>query len=247
MMIIDGIPFVIDVGMFDGSDSEYYARRGFQVVAIEANPQLCEAARQRFSAAGLDVDVRNVAIAGEGLDEVDFFLTPANLAWSSLNRGLGSRLGDPTRITVRANTLSRELADLDGQIHMIKIDIEGFDKIALKQLSSLTQLPAYCSVENGSLEMLNTMRSLGYERFKLSNQLYNSMRQVPAVSRHGQFVDWVFSPHSSGPFGEDLEGAWRSHEDMARVIEAIEAARLSIGHDNLFAEVVGWFDLHAKV
>ena len=33
---------VYDIGMNDGTDSAYYLRRGYSVVAVEANPILAE-------------------------------------------------------------------------------------------------------------------------------------------------------------------------------------------------------------
>ena len=40
---------VFDVGMFDGSDTKYYAELGFRVIAVEANPTLAERARKRLA------------------------------------------------------------------------------------------------------------------------------------------------------------------------------------------------------
>ncbi len=41
-------PIAYDVGMNNGDDSEYYLKKGYRVVAIEANPFLCEQATRRF-------------------------------------------------------------------------------------------------------------------------------------------------------------------------------------------------------
>ena len=40
---------IMDVGMCGGSDTDYYLRKGYHVVAIDADPSLCEHARTRFS------------------------------------------------------------------------------------------------------------------------------------------------------------------------------------------------------
>src|SRR6476660_4069428 len=39
---------IFDVGMNNGDDSAYYLSKGYQVVAVEANPILVERARARF-------------------------------------------------------------------------------------------------------------------------------------------------------------------------------------------------------
>jgi len=43
-----GIHIIFDVGMNNGDDSAHYLSKGYQVVAIEANPILVERARARF-------------------------------------------------------------------------------------------------------------------------------------------------------------------------------------------------------
>jgi hypothetical protein len=39
---------IYDVGMNNGDDTAYYLRRGFRVVAIEADPRLAKSAAERF-------------------------------------------------------------------------------------------------------------------------------------------------------------------------------------------------------
>jgi hypothetical protein len=40
---------IYDVGLFDGADTAYYLFRGFNVVAIDANPVMVDKARSRFA------------------------------------------------------------------------------------------------------------------------------------------------------------------------------------------------------
>ena len=42
-------PLIYDFGMHNADDTEIYLRKGFRVVAIEADPSLCEQARKRLS------------------------------------------------------------------------------------------------------------------------------------------------------------------------------------------------------
>ena len=39
---------VYDVGLHKGEDTEYYLKKGFRVIAIEANPQLISECKARF-------------------------------------------------------------------------------------------------------------------------------------------------------------------------------------------------------
>jgi hypothetical protein len=48
----ESVPGLIyDLGMNNGDDTDYYLKRGFEVVAVEANPALCQVARDRFAEA----------------------------------------------------------------------------------------------------------------------------------------------------------------------------------------------------
>src|SRR5262245_43578507 len=40
---------IYDVGMEDGTDTGFYLKKGFRVVAVEADPELASRARERFS------------------------------------------------------------------------------------------------------------------------------------------------------------------------------------------------------
>ena len=44
------VKLIYDVGMHKGEDTEFYLRRGFRVVGVEANPYLVEELRSKFSA-----------------------------------------------------------------------------------------------------------------------------------------------------------------------------------------------------
>ena len=40
---------VADIGMHDGEDTNFYLKKGYRVVGVEANPELVAANRKRFS------------------------------------------------------------------------------------------------------------------------------------------------------------------------------------------------------
>ena len=42
---------IYDLGMNNGDDTDFYLKRGFEVVAVEANPALCQQAEERFAEA----------------------------------------------------------------------------------------------------------------------------------------------------------------------------------------------------
>ena len=65
---------IYDVGMHNGDDTAYYLQKGCKVVAIEADPALCEQARRRFAERlGDGLEILNIGIAKEP-GELDFFV-----------------------------------------------------------------------------------------------------------------------------------------------------------------------------
>ena len=46
---MSGKKLIMDVGMYDGSDTAYYLKQGYRVVAIDANPDMIDAAKSRFN------------------------------------------------------------------------------------------------------------------------------------------------------------------------------------------------------
>jgi hypothetical protein len=184
-------------------------------------------------------------VAGEA-DTVPFYVNAFNTAWSSARPDLGNRRGAAREIAVPAIRLDRALAPFAGRIHFVKIDIEGHDPIALEQVLALPAPPPFLSVENGSVPMLESLRAAGYGRFKFSNQRDVPLQTVPPGSPHGRIVDVAFSRGASGVFGEDLTGRWLSADEAIAVQTALAEAR-RLAPANLFAEAVGWFDLHAAL
>lgn len=235
---------IIDVGMHDGKDAHYYASRGYHVIAFEANPQLCNDVVEKLTKTPQSIEVRNRAISdSEG--DLTFYINRFNSTWSSLKEDLGSRRSGSDAIKVKACRLDVELSAIASQIHFVKIDIEGYDAVAVNQLMRLPSKPTYISVENGSIEMLNRLSANGYDGFKLSNQKYVPFQKIPKGSIHGKVVDRVFEKGASGLWGEDLDGRWFNADEMKTVISALAAAR-GMASGNLFAESIGWFDMHAR-
>jgi len=236
--------YIIDVGMHRGADSEYYAKRGFKVIAFEANPDLARDARAKFEQLDYSIEVRNMAISPSGKGKGAFFVNDKRDQFSSLNKAICSRGGEARAIDVETCDLGEELEYIKNKIHMIKIDIEGGDFIALSQLYNAGIAPRYISVENGGEKFVKLMMEMGYNRFKYANQRFNSKQWIPRDSVHGNVIKHFFPAHSSGPFGEDVSGRWLSPEEAITVGNALDGAR-KIAKNPLFAESIGWFDLHA--
>lgn len=237
--------FIIDVGMNDGKDAEYYSKRGFRVIAYEANPALADEGGQRLRELGYDVEVRNKAISDQQ-GELNFYVNHFNHRWSSLDPKLGKRRKGADEIRVMSCDLRTELHEICERIHYVKIDIEGFDYIALQQVLELPHLPPYISVENGRVEMVEALVRAGFTRFKYSNQKYVPTQRIPNNSSHGHKCNHEFIYSSSGLFGEDISGRWFTAEETVQVSKCLMYGR-SNAPDNLWAACVGHFDLHAAL
>ena len=227
---------IFDLGMNNGDDTAYYLSRGFGVVALEANPSLCERATRRFQAA-IDegrLKIVNAAI-WDNSGETTFYINLDNDHWSSLDIAWAGR--DASRykeISVPCVTLS-SLFDQCGVPHYLKIDVEGVDHTVLDQLRGRSLLPLYVSVEDCrfGFQYMETLASCGYDAFKLLDQSTVSQMTESVTGR-------VFPAGSSGPFGGDLPGEWLTHEDMVRFYSTSVRNR----QGDRLAPRSQWWDIH---
>ena len=208
----------------------------FNVVALDANPAVCESASRRFhpEIAEGRVTIINAAI-WEKAGETTFFVNLDNDHWSSLDIGWAGR--DASRckdIKVRCVTLS----DLFGEFgvpHYLKIDVEGVDHIVLEQLRGRDLLPLYVSVEDCrfGFQYMETLSSCGYDGFKLLDQSTVGQMMDPSTGH-------VFPAGSSGPFGDEMPGEWLSHKAM----EALYSTSVRDRQGHRLAPRTQWWDIH---
>src|SRR5690348_12509054 len=97
---------IIDAGMNNGDDAEFYLAKGFRVVAVEANPSLVARAKERFASqiAAQRLSVYGVAISDHD-GTVEFFEDTEDDGRSSLSQeyavqNVTSRGGQWRRIEV---------------------------------------------------------------------------------------------------------------------------------------------------
>jgi hypothetical protein len=174
---------------------------------------------------------------------------------------LGTEIVETTVDAITPDALFRE----HGMPYYLKIDIEGRDMLVVNAIAQFAVRPPYLSVETeaASFEKVRAefaaLRRLGYNSFKLSAQHNVHRQQIPPRSPHGRVIEWVFQEGSSGPFGEDLGGAWMSEPDALaaykpiQVIYDVERAVRSGLLQGSFNEFLarfgyesGWYDTHAR-
>jgi FkbM family methyltransferase len=181
---------VFDIGMHNGDDTAYYLARGYRVVAVEANPGMCETARERFAAAiGTgQLSIRNIAIA-ETQGEMDFWIS-SDASLSSFNAEHATK-NDAQATHIKVETMPfRQLMEQYGTPFFVKIDIEGSDSLCLRDLEATASRPAYLSFEAGdglTNAHIKLLESLGYRSFKCVRQ--NDLREITPrnVIHQGEF------------------------------------------------------------
>lgn len=266
---------IFDVGMHSGEDTGFYLRKGFQVVAVEANPVLSARAEQRFREAVLSGRLTIVpkAVARQP-GSVTLWVNTANDEWSSLSQDYvkrNDRVGAGSTAHQVPAIRFAELLQTYGIPYYLKIDIEGMDHLCLESLHEFSCRPRFVSVETSgtndfeyTFSLLASLYTLGYRKFKLINQYLHHRTRLPNPPLEGQYIEHRFPrTSSSGPFGEETPGSW---ETIGPIIEKYRRvlglqARYTVQSDNfrprlsqlyyrlhrlLRKEPVGWYDIHAK-
>ncbi len=226
---------IYDLGANNGDDIPYYLLRSERVVAVEANPALCELIRTRFGAeieAGrLTVENCVVAAEGGGGAFVDFHIHRANHVLSQLT--LPAAAAEFDKVTLPARTVA-EIIRRHGDPYYVKIDIEHYDAEILRALFQAGIFPPFVSAEAHSVEVFALLVAQGrYNAFKLvDGYSVSSMYadRVFAAEKGGDPIRYSFPFHSAGPFGNDVDGEWQTADDFLRV---------------LALEGLGWKDIHA--
>ena len=251
---------VYDVGFHNGDDSAYYLHCGYQVVAVEANPLLVEAGRQRFDA---QIKSGQLKLLHCGISDqpgiADFWVHEAHSEWSSFMREFGCRDGGPCHAVPVECVPFRHILDAHGVPFYLKVDIEGHDEQCIENLDP-EDLPEYVSVEFGPLEHIDRLAALGYDAFKIVNQKNHNdpVTQSRSFDRVDQRLkrqlrkllvkrkpvgaqsdgSWIFPHGSSGPIGEEIAGSWLERDEAHSLMHSHHTGQRRLQR--------GWFDLHAK-
>jgi FkbM family methyltransferase len=222
-----------DIGMHNGDDTAYYVAKGFRVVSVEANPQFIAEAEARFRneiAAG-QVVLEHLGIA-QGSGEANFYINPHHTVKSTLRQPKGTKW---QQVRVPTSSLS-ELVARHGAPDFMKIDIEHYDLIALDDLREHRIIPKYISSEAHSFEVLITLYTMGYRRFRLVN--CNAIDGSQSIRRlDGGEAEFFFRKHSSGPYGNDVTVQdWIDVEALCQLWGRREEILGS-----------GWYDVHGAL
>ena len=227
---------IFDLGAHKGEDSDFYLRKGFRVVAVDASDELCEKNLQRFkeNSDSNEFKMLNYAVTDKDNEIVTFYQNTNNTIWGTIfdswdarNKRMGSTSTKKNVNTIRLDTLLKSELQSDETVEYIKIDIEGADVIALKSLLNCKQKPRFVSIESEKVfwdklvEEFSVFQQLGFTKFKIIDQTRVSKQKCPNPSREGKYIDYKFEVGSSGLFGDDLPGEWLSAEDAMAAYKKI--------------------------
>lgn len=224
---------IIDLGAHNGADLGYYLKKARRVVAVEANPWLCDQIRQDYEKqireGRLFVEEKAV-VADKDSEAIEFWLSPED-AQSSLVKPRGASRG--ARVLSVATISLEQLFAKYGIPQYLKIDLEHYDSEILRALGAAATIPPALSVEAQKLGILDSVQKLGtYSSFKLVRGKSISRRYQNFRFLGSDDSSWNFSfPwHSAGPLGEDLPGAWFDYRDTRKILKMVGP---------------GWVDVHA--
>ena len=232
---------IYDLGSHNGQDSEFYLKKGFTVVAVEANPTLCDDLKRRFSreiAEGRYVLIEKAV--GERFGKVTFFLNTERSIWGTTEynprykeRSSAKVSPNWTEIVVPSIPFSW-LTDQFGVPYYLKIDIEGADVLCLEDLMKEEDRPNFISIERqpflaDQLKELALLKALGYTRFKIVDQKAVMHQQPPWPAREGMYVEHQFEFDATGLFGEELPGPWLSYGEAIARNAAIQVQSKGFG------------------
>ncbi|MEQ9259843.1 MAG: FkbM family methyltransferase [Roseovarius sp.] len=262
---------VIDAGMHRGEDTEFYLKKGFRVVGVEANPKLCElvAKQQKDRLSSGELQIVNAAVV-ETSGPTTFYINDQVSDWGTTNKSWVERnqkMGTTSReVTVQGMRFG-EILDTYGTPYFLKIDIEGNDTLCLEGLRGRKTVPKYISIESGKtnwaelVHEFDLFRELGYSRFKIVNQVPIDKQVCPNPPKEGKQVKHDFKFGSSGLFGEEAPGRWLTRTEALLKYRWIFVKYAAVGNYGLIPNLhkrykpgtlmkklahPGWYDTHAR-
>ncbi len=268
---------IYDVGMNRGEDTDFYLKRGFNVVGVEANPALVDELHERFAK---EVTSGRLHIVGKAINSrsgrARFAVNRVHSNFGTLQDEFVSRnnaIGCESDFIEVECIMFEEVLREYGIPYYMKIDIEGCEMLCLEALRGFGNHPTYISLEScvatpgcgirDTIAELRVLRELGYSRFKYVDQarIAGSVRHL---SLEGEPITHTFPRISSGPFGAETPGSWNSARSTAIRGIALRLVDDLCGHSGrlygsrgvwrlrrlrhrLTGHLEHWYDLHAAL
>lgn len=246
---------IFDIGLHTGEDTAYYLKNGYKVVAVEANPVLAKQCSQQFASylSSGQLIILNVGIAEEDGVILPFYVSKYLSSWSSFDKKIATKNNTECYMIEVPCTRQKKIFEEYGIPYYLKVDIEGYDYLSIKDIPATGDKPKYVSFECSNIEWLDILKDKGYTKFKLINQLSHSdmslakernplyifyLRVLYAVKRKFTFLPFKYPDGSSGTFGENLTGKWDSYDEIKKKCNTFYRSNNPVNP-------ISWFDFHA--
>jgi FkbM family methyltransferase len=224
---------IYDFGSNNGDNIPYYLKKSDVVVAVEANPILCQEIRNRFKR-----EITNkklflescVLTTSANYEEVYFYIHKNCHTLSQFPQPK-----DPEnfeKILLPSKSVLQIISEY-GAPYYIKIDIENYDDAILRTLFENDIRPPFISAESHSIKTFALLAGIGnYDAFKLVQGWTVPIKfKNHKIAIENDFEIYSFPPHSGGPFGDDIPGVWMTANSFFQF---------------LAYEKLGWKDVHAS-
>jgi FkbM family methyltransferase len=220
---------IYDVGLNLGQDTDFYLKKGFRVIAFEADPDSVQFCRNRFADAIKD---GKLIIVEGAISEIPTSLTqPAQVKfYRNVNHSLWGSTSDEWAYRNEVMGTANETMAVDainfaeclekyGIPFYLKADIVGSEKICLKALLQFENKPDYLSIRSEKvifsklLEEFELLGQLGYGNFKAIQQ---DVTNSQTVINNGSAKTYTFQEGASGVFGEETAGNWKTYDAIVK-------------------------------
>jgi FkbM family methyltransferase len=229
--------FIIDFGANRGQNLEYFLKRADLVIAVEANPTLCEFIEKEFAnyVANGQLIVENCAVSEKDSKEglVFYIHKTRDYLSTSINQ---ERNPNYKKILIKAKspgTIIREHTKPADSFLYAKFDLEGFDSIALNKMVSQGYVSDFISIEAHTVDclvaILNIREVKGLKLLE-GTDIVKKYSSANILTLNETIEKFSFKLHSSGPFGDDIAGQWLDKR---------------IFLDYFLLKRFGWKDIHA--
>ena len=153
---------IFDIGMSEGNDTDFYLRKGFRVIGVEADPAAIkiDGALGEPTRTGRLKIVHRAAFSHAG-QRITFFSNSEAQGHSRVVRDMeefAAKRGDFVTIeTIDWPSLVQEF----GTPYYCKVDVENSEALFLSSVSGAEVLPEYFSAEAHTIEPVELLHRIG--------------------------------------------------------------------------------------
>ena len=224
---------IYDLGASDGCNIPYYLSKSDLVVAVEANPHLCKNIIKKFSNKIKDGNlvIENCIVTNEqdGLKK-KFFIHKSDSNLGQYPVPSKKKIQEYKEISVITKNVSN-IIKYHGTPFYVKIDLEFYDNIILREIIKRKIQPEYLSIEAFNKETISLLSKMkNYKAFKIVNGKTISKRYNSKMLVNKKTINF-FGKNSAGPFGDDISGDWMTFKNMCKILK----------YSN-----IGWNDIHCS-